>query len=262
MAYNYAASQVMLPGWSRAEGQTKSASVVVRPFRDLKFMNAWANQTSAIGRFFGQAIRNLSITYNKSDNFIPAPPAIDLEQHVLPNQTGSSKDIGLWITTLDNRLTLRYTHFQTEQFDARNGDVGTMAQRVLRLDGVVSSDPWNLLSQATQWTYGNGVTYASLTASQQDGIAKAIGYTGAAQVTRRCPTPTTPAPSPPPRIFSRRATNWRSTSSPHPVLDGQCLGHQHRVDQLQGRHTSVYMDWITAMLQACRSGPRSRTRVF
>ncbi|HEY4248812.1 MAG TPA: TonB-dependent receptor plug domain-containing protein [Lacunisphaera sp.] len=177
-AYDYTASQVMLPGWSRAEGQTKSASVVLRPFRDLKFMNTWSNQSSAIGRFFGQAIRDLGITYNKSDNFIPAPPAIDLEQHVLPNQTGSSKDIGFWMTTLDNKLTLRYTHFNTEQFNARNGDVGTMAQRVLRLDGVVSADAWNLLSQATQWTYGNGVTFASLSAAQQDTIAKAIGYTG------------------------------------------------------------------------------------
>ncbi|HVW21629.1 MAG TPA: TonB-dependent receptor plug domain-containing protein [Opitutaceae bacterium] len=182
-AYNYPVSDGMLPGWSQAGGKTKSASVVLRPFHDLKFMDPWANQGSALQRFFGQALHNIGLTFNKADNFIPAPPAIDLEQNQLPNQTGSSKDYGFWINTLDNRLTIHYTHYQTEQFNARNGDVGTMAQRVLRQDGVVASDAYNLLSQATQWTYGNGLTYASLTPSQQDNIAHLIGYKGgAAQV--------------------------------------------------------------------------------
>ena len=36
-AYDYAASDQWLPGWRLAQGKTKTASVVVRPFRDLGF---------------------------------------------------------------------------------------------------------------------------------------------------------------------------------------------------------------------------------
>ena len=51
---------------------------------------------------------------DRADNFIAQGPAYDLFLKPLPNQTGTSTDLGLWMTMLDGRLSLRYTHFDTQ----------------------------------------------------------------------------------------------------------------------------------------------------
>jgi len=140
--------------WRPARGKTKSASVVLRPFRDLGFLDRQMNSGSGIGRFFAEAISDLSLTYNKSDNFIPQGPAFDLFLRPLPNQTGDSTDYGFWMSLFNQKLTIRYNHFDTEQINLRNGDISTIAQRVLRADGVLNSsnaDAWNLQDRATDW---------------------------------------------------------------------------------------------------------------
>ena len=50
-------------------------------------------------------------------------PAVDLFLRPLPNQTGSSKDYGFWMTLLDGKLSIRYNHFRTDQINFRNGDI-------------------------------------------------------------------------------------------------------------------------------------------
>jgi hypothetical protein len=154
--YDYAASEKWVGPWRPAEGKTKTASVVARPFGDLKILRAGLSSGSAAGRLLSEAITSLSLTYNKSDNFIAQGPAFDLMLRQLPNQSGTSKDLGFWMTMLDGRLSIRYTNFVTAQKDLRNGDISTMAQRLLRYEGFIANDSYNLRTQATAWLSGLG----------------------------------------------------------------------------------------------------------
>jgi len=150
-AYNFAASNQWNSGWRPARGKTKSVSLVVRPFRDLKFLESHVSGGSGVSKFLAEAVSSLSLTYNKANNFIAQGPAYDLFLKQLPNQTGTSKDIGFWMTMLDGKLSLRYTHFDTKQLDLRNGDITTMAQRILRYEGFIATDAYNLRTQASAW---------------------------------------------------------------------------------------------------------------
>ncbi|HVZ63000.1 MAG TPA: TonB-dependent receptor [Lacunisphaera sp.] len=154
-AYDFDASDRWLPNWRVASGKTKSLSIVARPFRDIAFLRSRAGGTGA-GKFLAEAISSLSLTFNKSDNFIAQGPAYDLFLNRLPNQTGTSKDLGFWVTMMDGRLSIRYNHFDTKQLNLRNGDISTMAQRILRYEGFIASDAWNLKKQTTAWLNGLG----------------------------------------------------------------------------------------------------------
>lgn len=150
-SFDFAASDLWLPGRRKAEGETKTTQIVLSPFRDIRSLNSRANEGGGLGKFFAEAVSSLRLTYNLSDGFIPQGPAVDLFLRPLPNQTGTSKDIGFWMTLLDGRLNIRYTHYKTDQVNLRNGDIATIAQRVLRADGLNASDPHNLQDRATGW---------------------------------------------------------------------------------------------------------------
>ncbi len=172
--YDFAESNRWINGiWRRAQGKTTSMSVVGRPFQDLKFFKSRINDGSGLTRFLAEAASSLSLTYNKSDNFIAQGPAYDLFLTQLPNQTGTDKNYGAWMTMLDGRLSIRYNHFDTKQLDLRNGDISTMAQRILRYEGFVANDSYNLRTQSTAWLngVGSGTTGATATNAQ---IAAAI----------------------------------------------------------------------------------------
>jgi hypothetical protein len=172
-AYDYAASDQWLPGWRLAQGKTKTSSFVVRPLRELKFLHAWAEQSGGLGRFLADAARNLSLTYNRSDNFIPQGPAVDLFLRPLPNQTGKTTDKGVWLTLLDGRVSIRYNQFRTDQINIRNGDIATIAQRVLRADGLNAADAWNLQDRATEWITQLNPTYSA--AQIKTAVAQTMG---------------------------------------------------------------------------------------
>jgi hypothetical protein len=154
--YDFAASDRWVGPWRVAKGKTKNVSLVARPFRDLKFLQSQISGGSSVGRFLAEAISSASLTYNKADNFIAQGPAYDLFLKQLPNQTGTTRDLGVWMTMLDGRLSLRYNNFDTRQLNLRNGDISTMAQRILRYEGFISSDPYNLRTQTTAWLNGLG----------------------------------------------------------------------------------------------------------
>ncbi|HLP25608.1 MAG TPA: TonB-dependent receptor, partial [Acidobacteriota bacterium] len=155
-SYNRAEADEFSGDWRVASGNTKTASIVARPFRDLRFIQSSIERDTGIKRLLAEAVGGLSLTYNKSDNFIAQGPAYDLFLNRLPNQTGTSKDLGLWLTLFDGKLSLRYTKFETLQLNLRNGDISTMAQRILRYEGFVANDAWNLRKQATAWLSGVG----------------------------------------------------------------------------------------------------------
>jgi hypothetical protein len=185
--YDFEASNRWNSGWRVAEGKTKSMSVVARPFRDFRSLRSRIDSGSGASRFLAEVVSGLSLTYNKSDNFIAQGPAYDLFLNQLPNQTGTSKDIGFWLTVLDGKFSLRYTKFDTEELNLRNGDISTMAQRILRYEGFVANDAWNLQRQAANWLNGvgsNGIASdAQIAAAIQMPLAqfqglKAIGANG------------------------------------------------------------------------------------
>lgn len=131
-------------------GRTKTAGIVVRPFRELGFINRAANGNGIVS-WLAQTARGLSLTYNQSDNFYPQAPAIDLFARQLPNITGEGKDYGFWLTLADDKVVIRFNHYITRQLNIRNGDANTIAQRVLRLDLDVSNDAYQLYDRANDW---------------------------------------------------------------------------------------------------------------
>ncbi|MEO6003721.1 MAG: TonB-dependent receptor plug domain-containing protein [Opitutus sp.] len=155
-AYDFDPSNQWLHDWRTASGKTKNVSLVARPFKGIGFLDHEVSNGSGIGRVLAEAVSSFSPTYSNADNFIAQGPAYDLFLKRLPNQTGSSKDIGFWMTLLDVNLSIRYTHFDTKQLNLRNGDITTMAQRILRYEGFVATDAWNLRKQAANWLAGTG----------------------------------------------------------------------------------------------------------
>ena len=154
--YNFGASSGWVGPWRRAQGKTKSSSIVVRPLRDVEFFRTRVTNGSGVGKFLAEAITSLSLTYNHADNFIAQGPAYDLFLRQLPNQSGTTKDRGFWMTMLDGRLSVRYNNFVTDQKDLRNGDISTMAQRILRYEGFIATDSYNLRTQTSAWLNGLG----------------------------------------------------------------------------------------------------------
>lgn len=133
------------PGpWVENSGRTKTAGVVVKPFK-------W-----------------LALTYNKSDSFKPEAVRYDIHLKQSPNPTGSGKDYGVVLKLLrDDRLELRVNRYETVQKNSRSGPTGgAFAARTFRFffdadtnlsfnstTGLFDSsdDPWDLEQQGAQW---------------------------------------------------------------------------------------------------------------
>ncbi len=116
-----------------SSGKTTNVQYVVRPFRDLPFLQS-LDKRGEVGHFFASALKGLSLNYNHANSFIAAPPAQDLYQRVLPNTTGVDKSYGLGLNLFDGKIVVRVTHYETAQLNIRNGDANTTAQRVIRTD--------------------------------------------------------------------------------------------------------------------------------
>jgi hypothetical protein len=147
--------------WRYNVGKTKTTMFVVRPFRNLGFVNKAANGNSGFLGFVADVARNLSLTYNRADNFVPQSPAIDLFLNQLPNTTGQTREYGFWLPLADNKFVLRFNHYSTKQLNDRNGDANTVAQRILRADLDVSGDAFQLEDRATAWVQLLHPTYTS-----------------------------------------------------------------------------------------------------
>lgn len=150
--FDYAAIDRWAGGpWRYNVGKTKTAMFVGRPFKNLSFVNNAASNGSGVLSFLADIARNLSLTYNRADNFVPQAPAMDLFLRQLPNTTGETREWGFWLPLSDNRFVLRYNHYTTKQLNARDGDANTVAQRVLRTDFDLSGDAFQLQDRATAW---------------------------------------------------------------------------------------------------------------
>ena len=125
---NYDALKVWGP-WVDKAGDTKTAGVVVKPFR-------WLNAH-----------------FNKSDSFQPAITQYNLFGEVLPNPTGEGRDYGITLSVLDQRLNFKFNRYTTLQVNSRSGDAGIVATRAIRMDTGRSgngNDSFNFETWATQ----------------------------------------------------------------------------------------------------------------
>jgi hypothetical protein len=120
--------------WLEKSGKTKTAGGVIRPLRDVGFVDRAASEGSGLGRFLAQTARSASFHLNRSDSFQPAVTQYNLKGEPLPNPTGRGKDFGVSFSLFDNKLYVRLNRYENFQQNARNGDAGIVATRAIRLD--------------------------------------------------------------------------------------------------------------------------------
>lgn len=115
-------SAINLSSVNRLMDETQAFNLQLDQLRDLRLVSEAVERGSGVTRFLAEAVRGLSFTYNKSDNFIPQAPAVDLYLNPLPNISGKGKDFGFWLNMADGRFVLRVNRWETSQLNARDGD--------------------------------------------------------------------------------------------------------------------------------------------
>ena len=132
-------------------GHTKTAGFIARPFRSISAVNESAERGSGLKRVVADAVRGLAFTYNRSDNFIPQAPAVDLFLKPLPNSTGEGEDYGFTLNVAEGRFVARINRYKNRQLNARDSEANSVAQRVMHLDFSVSADNYQLYDRADAW---------------------------------------------------------------------------------------------------------------
>lgn len=67
----------------------------------------------------------VDLTFNKSQNFSPSAAAQDIYGNPMPAQSGSTKDYGIAVTMLDDRLRFRAIRYESNAENAQVGGVNT-----------------------------------------------------------------------------------------------------------------------------------------
>lgn len=156
MTFNYDATDAWQAIRYDNNGRTTNYQVVARPFANTRYASDLNQQAGAGSRFLGGLLDGLSLSYNKSNSFLPIQPAQDLYRNLLPNPTGEDESWGLGLNLFEGKLVIRATRFDNIQKDSQNNDTNTMAGRVLRVDflttGAGSPTPsHNLYTNAQRW---------------------------------------------------------------------------------------------------------------
>ncbi len=155
----------LIDAWSPVQykngGRTTNVQFVLRPLSESAV-------TKNLGRdsFLGSLLNGLSLTYNRSNSFLPVNPAQDLNQKLLPNPTGADKSYGLGFNLFDGKLVIRASHYDDYQRNSQNGDASTMAQRVTRTDVAISgatpaTPPINLQPNVIRWVTAANPTWST-----------------------------------------------------------------------------------------------------
>lgn len=104
--------------WTERAGDTTTYQGVLRPFRDMAFIDAKRAQGGATG-FTANLLNGFQVHYSYADSFRPEAPAYNLYGEELPNQHGIGRDWGFSLRTPDNKFVVRVSWFKTEQTGAR-----------------------------------------------------------------------------------------------------------------------------------------------
>lgn len=152
-------------------GGTKTGGAVVRPFRGWESVRRAAGSGGAKG-FAAEVLNGLSLTYNRSDSFIPQGPQQDLFRNPLPNTRGEGRDYGAWLNLYDGRFVVRVNRFEVKRIKTRNGDAATLAQRTLNLD-LSGNNAYQLEDNARAWVTAANPTWSA--AQIQAEVARQTG---------------------------------------------------------------------------------------
>ncbi len=147
--------QWSLANWALGEGTTKTAGVVVKPLR-------W-----------------FTVFLNKSGSFQPAAPAQNIYLKRLLDPTGNGEDYGFTLSLFDGKFHVRVNKYKTTEINRRNGESGTIAQRVQRVEfrynAQNANDTFQLQRKAEGWvTEVAAAQGTTLTAEQLDTQVAAI----------------------------------------------------------------------------------------
>lgn len=160
-------------------GHTKTYSLVVHTPKGIQ------------NKMWGKT--GLSVYFNQSENFQPKAGRIDIFGASLSSPQGETRDFGILIETLNDRLTFRINHYKTTVTNARlegfNGDYMTWGAEswaydfgranLLRVaaggwaDFTKGYDPLGIVANATP---GGGWTPAQITQAQAAGDAIVNAY--------------------------------------------------------------------------------------
>ncbi len=150
-SFNFASINAWAAGdYNFHSGKTTQNGAVFRPLKDFKFVHDLASQDSPVGRFLGQLFGGLSLSYNKSNSFVPQNFATNDFLVELPNTSGNSTDLGLGLNIFDGKIVASFRHYDTKSINNRGGDASTIAQRSLRID-IASNAAFLLVGQANNW---------------------------------------------------------------------------------------------------------------
>lgn len=117
--------------WSERDGTTTTYQGVLRPFRDMSFINAKRDQGGATG-FIADLLNGFQVHYSYADSFRPESPAYSLFGEELQNQHGIGRDWGFSLRTPDNKFVARVSWFKTEQTGARLQGQFTLPVTIVR----------------------------------------------------------------------------------------------------------------------------------
>lgn len=95
--------------WRSVSGRTETRGIVVKPL-------SW-----------------LSVHYNESDSFQPAPVEYNVFRQLLPNPTGEGKDYGFRLNLLEGKLAISFNKYETFEQDKRS-TIGVIMTRIRRLE--------------------------------------------------------------------------------------------------------------------------------
>ncbi len=141
---DYSQHHVWPRPWELNKGPTSTAGIVVKPFR-------W-----------------LSFHANKSDNFVPASVARDVNGKLLPDPTGKGHDYGFTLNFAGGKFVLKVNQYTTKVLGSRTaGQAQALFDTELERE-VGSPDtttPWTLQTQSRIWlteaAKAKGVTLTS-----------------------------------------------------------------------------------------------------
>lgn len=113
------------------KGRTKTLGGAVRPFLGWQTID----QRAETGSFLADALRNLSLYYNRSDNFnAPSTLQTNFFRTQNPVPTGEGKDYGVGLSLFNNKLVVRLNWYEETNENAPSAAGSTPSGRVARID--------------------------------------------------------------------------------------------------------------------------------
>jgi hypothetical protein len=118
--------------WDALDGNTTTLGGAFRPLKGWGWVQRAGGGSDSL---ISEALQNLTLYYNKSDNFNPpATYQTDYFFKPLAKPTGNGRDIGVGFSVLKNKLVVRVNWYENESQNERTGAAGTLLTRLAYSD--------------------------------------------------------------------------------------------------------------------------------